>query len=107
MKNVKRLISVILVALLFAVLTFTIVFAANIVTNGDFSSLMGAVPDHWTPDPGITFIADGSGSCAVGQAEIEATEGGLAYQCIQLISHGTDPVYNKKPPNKKTAEKGI
>ena len=75
-------------ALLGLALTFGLVYAANLVRNGDFSALTGSQPDSWTPWPGDTIVADEIGACGLGVATIGGDGIATAQQCVAIKSPG-------------------
>ncbi len=68
MNTVNKAILSALGSLLILALAVTTVYAANIVSNGDFSTLVGLQPAGWTPWAGDTFVADATWACGAGVA---------------------------------------
>ncbi len=85
----KMMVACLLVLLCLAICV-GVVYAAELVANGDFSLLTGSQPTHWTPWSGDTIVADSSGACGSGVATVQGLSIATAQQCIHITSPGTN-----------------
>jgi hypothetical protein len=85
----RKITATFLLTLLCLAASVGVVYAAELVVNGDFSLLTGSQPTHWTPWAGDTIVADSSGACGSGVATVQGLSVATAQQCIHITSPGT------------------
>ncbi len=85
----RKITATFLLTLLCLAISVGVVYAAELVANGDFSLLTGSQPTHWTSWAGDTIVADSSGACGSGVATVQGLSVATAQQCIHITSPGT------------------